>query len=190
MQCPKCGNQLTKEKERKPHEQFIKEFNEVGNHGRSVISQAVPLDYSVTRAWVRGQIGRASIRTGGFSGVTCSIPINGHKGTIGGRFSAEGGYQGRPIRARIMRIGMTTLPRVMRNQGGNPPFINPTSARLNGVAFTRRTNARNPIVRVVGLGAPQMPLNQSAEYVQENLLDYAIRRLEHNFDYMITKGNG
>lgn len=178
---------LTKER----FEQLIRRtFNEVGNRSRTLISREIPNDYNVTQAWVRSQIDRARIETGfRYNGITCTIPINGHKGTIGGRFAAQGGRLGIPLYSWITREGMSHLPAVMKNQGGNPPFINPAAdAKLHGVAFTRRTKARLPIVRVVGLGVPQMPLNRSADAVQDSLLEYAGQRLEHNFLYMFGKG--
>ena len=150
-----------------------------------MIGREVVQDYAVTQQWVKSQIGSYQLSFGGEFPVTCKIPLKGHKGSIGGRFAlsspARSRRQGR-VRARIVRAGVSTMPQRMDNQGGNPPFV------ANGVAFTRRTKARFPIVRVVGLGVPQMPLNRSAEKVQDALLDYAGQRLEHHFGRMI-QGN-
>ena len=156
-------------------------FREVGNRSRTLISREVVQDYAVTRTWVRSQIGNYRLTMGGFSGVTCTIPLSGHKGSIGGRFSANWVRGGR-MTASIIRGSISTLPTVMKNQGGNPPFM------ANGVGFTRRTKARLPIVRVVGLGVPQMPLNRSADDVQDRILEIAGQRLEHNFLFMFGKG--
>lgn len=156
-------------------------FNEVGNRSRTIIAREVTQDYAVTQAWVRSQVERYQLQMGGAAGVTCIIPIRGHKGTIGGRFSATWRRYG-ALRARIVRGGISTLPATMDNQGGNPPFM------AGGVAFTRRTAARLPIVRVVGLGVPQMPLNRSADDIQESILQVAGDRLEHNFMYMFGSG--
>ena len=155
-------------------------FNEVGNRSRTIIAREVTRDYNVTQAWVRSQVERYRLEMGGLSGVTCIIPLRGHKGTIGGRFSATWRRYG-ALRARITRGGMSTLPARMKNQGNNPPFM------ANGVAFTRRTTERLPIVRVVGLGVPQMPLNRSADNVQDQILEVAGNRLEHNFLYMFGR---
>lgn len=57
-----------------------------------------------------------------------------------------------------------------------------------GIAFTRRTQNRLPIVKVVGLGVPQMPLNRSSDDVQDALLQFIGNRLEHNFWFMFGKG--
>ncbi len=160
-------------------------FGEVGKKAKSLIAKEVVQDYAVTQKWVKDNMGSYRLSMGGAYPVTCTIPLKGHKGSIGGRFAlsspARSRRQGR-VRARIVRAGVSTLPQSMDNQGGNPPFV------AGGVAFTRRTKARLPIVRVVGLGVPQMPLNRSAEKVQDALLDYAGQRLEHHFQRMI-KGN-
>lgn len=163
-------------------------FNEVGQRSKTIISKRVPRNYWVNKKWVSGQIEHFKLEHGAMGGVTCTIPLKGAKGTIGGRFSATGGYGGQRIRARIVRGQTTALPTVMKNQGGNPPFINPRSKKLNGVAFTRRTAEKLPIVRVVGLGVPQMPLNQSSEEVRNDILELAWKRLEHNFDFMLGRG--
>ena len=160
-------------------------FGEVGRRSKTMIGREVVQDYAVTQQWVKSQIGSYQLSFGGEFPVTCKIPLKGHKGSIGGRFAlsspARSRRQGR-VRARIVRAGVSTMPQRMDNQGGNPPFV------ANGVAFTRRTKARFPIVRVVGLGVPQMPLNRSEEKVKDALLDYAGQRLEHHFQRMI-KGN-
>ena len=156
-------------------------FGEVGRRSKTIISRAVRRDYVVQDGWVQSQIERPKLSMGGAFGVECRIPLKGKKGVIGPRFPASGGRRGR-ITASIVRTGRSRLPHVMRNQGGNPPFM------AGGVAFTRRTQARLPIVRVAGLGVPQMPLNRSAEEVQDQILDLAGRRLEHNFMHMF--GNG
>lgn len=160
-------------------------FNEVAKKSKTLISKEVVKDYVVTQKWVKEAIGGYNLSLGG-GGVKCVIPLRGHKGTIGGRFRAHGLKSG--ISADIVRTGRSRLPKVMVNQGGNPPFINSKSSTLGGVAFTRRTAARLPIVRVVGLGVPQMPMNRSSDNVSESLLEYAQKRLEHNFSYMMSLG--
>ena len=154
-------------------------FNEVGRRSKTLISRAVRQDYVAQDGWIRSQIMRPQLSMGG--GVQCRIPINGAKGVIGPRFPASGGRRGR-ITASIVRAGRSRLPAVMANQGGNPPFMS------GGVAFTRRTEARLPIVRVVGLGVPQMPLNRSEDETRRLLLEYTGQRLEHNFMFMFGSG--
>lgn len=157
-------------------------FGEVGRRGATIISRAVRQDYVAQDGWIRSQIERPKLSMGGAFGVECRIPINGAKGVLGPRFPASGGRRGRRMTASIVRSGRSRLPAVMRNQGGQPPFM------AKGVGFTRRTKARLPIVRVVGLGVPQMPLNRSADEVQDQILDLCGRRLEHNFMHMFGSG--
>ena len=45
--CPKCGHQLMKEKERKTHEQFIKEFNEVGNQNIEILGKYISCTHKI-----------------------------------------------------------------------------------------------------------------------------------------------
>ncbi|MBR3740579.1 MAG: hypothetical protein IKN04_08975 [Clostridia bacterium] len=161
-------------------------FNEVGNRSKTIIAREVTQDYAVTPAWVRSQIERYRLETGWFYGVKCIIPLKGHKGSIGGRFRAAGGRMSIPLVAWIKRGEMGYLPTAMKNQGGNPPFMG--TGKIDGVAFTRRTKDRLPIVRVVGLGVPQMPLNRSADHVQDAILELAGNRLEHNFEHMLGSG--
>ena len=173
---------LTKEQFEKV---MYRTFGEVGRRAKTLIAKEVVQDYAVTQKWVKDNTGSYQLSMGGAFPVTCTIPLKGHKGSIGGRFALSSPVRSRRegrVRARIVRDQVSTLPQRMENQGGNPPFV------AEGVAFTRRTKARLPIVRVVGLGVPQMPLNRSEEKVQDALLDYAGQRLEHHFQRMI-RGN-
>ena len=154
-------------------------FGEVGRKSKTLISRAVRQDYVAQDGWIRSQIMRPRLSMG--YGVECKIPIKGTKGVIGQRFKAHSLKRGK-ISASIVRSGRSRMPAVMRNQGGNPPFM------AGDVAFTRRTEARLPIVRVVGLGVPQMPLNRSQDETTRLLLEYTGQRLEHNFMYMFGSG--
>lgn len=156
-------------------------FNEVGTRSKPLINRPVTKDYAVTKKWVNDKIGKYQLSYG-MAGVNCVIPLSSKKGTIGGRFAASRGEESERITASILRSKQSVLPSKMKNQGGNPPFIG-----KNGVAFTRRTSERLPIVRVVGLGVPQMPLNQSKDEVRKNILDLAWERLEHNYENMFSK---
>lgn len=154
-------------------------FAEVGRKSKSLIAKEVQKDYQVTQSWVRSQIKGYRLGFGGAAAVTCVIPISGHKGIVGGRFKARGLRNGR-ISANIVKTGRSRLPSRMNNQGGNPPFM------AKGLAFTRRTKARLPIVCVAALAVPQMPMNRSDTKVQEALLDFAGKRLDHNFMHMFA----
>ena len=153
-------------------------FNEVGRKSRTLIAKEVQKDYQVTQRWVKSQIQRYRLSFG-YGGVQCIIPISGHKGIIGRTFKANALRRGR-ISAAIVKTNRSRLPKEMKNQGGNPPFM------AQGMGFTRRTKARLPIVRVVGLGVAQMPLNRSRDEVTDAILDYTEKRLEHNFGRIMS----
>lgn len=170
-------------------------FKRTGGHVKTILRRELPQDYEVTPGWVGSQVGspRTSIGGGGF-GVSCSIPIDGHRGTIGGRFRASGGAHGwnatrgrrYKINARIVKGQTSQMPDTMSHQGGNPPFRNLGSS-LGGATFTRTGEDRLPIARVVGLGVPQMPLNRSKDDVQEDIMDTLMKRLEHEHAYLISR---
>lgn len=159
---------------------MLRLFGEVGRKVKTIVAKDVQVDYAVTQAWVKSQIGPYSLGMGGEFPVTCKIPISGAKGVIGPRFKLSG--RKRKISARIVKSNVSVLPKEMSNQGGNPPFV------YGGVAYTRRTRKRHPIVRVVGLGVPQMPLNRSQDAVQSDILDYIDQRLDHHFIGMFGGG--
>ena len=170
---------LTKEQFEKV---MYRTFGEVGRRAKTLIAKEVVQDYAVTQKWVKDNTGSYQLSMGGAFPVTCTIPLKGHKGSIGGRFALSSPVRSRRegrVRARIVRDQVSTLPQRMENQGGNPPFV------AEGVAFTRRTKARLPIVRVVGLGVPQMPLNRSEPSVQEDIKTYMYNRMEHEFQRII-----
>lgn len=164
-------------------------FREVGQKSKKLISDEIRKEYQAPAGWVKGNIQNFRLSFGGGFPVTCTIPISSAKGVIGRTFkgnqlrrSPKGikGMKGR-ISAKIVKGKSSILPPKMENQGGNPPFI------IGEVAFTRRTNKRFPIVRVVALGVPQMPLNRSKPGVENALLEYTAARLEHNFTYMFGR---
>lgn len=154
-------------------------FGEVGRKSKTLIAKEVRKEYEAPYGWVLGQIQHFGLTFGGAFPVTCTIPISSAKGVIGPRFKLSG--RKRKISARIVKGAVSVLPRHMPAQGGNPPFV------VGGTAFTRRTKARFPIVRVVGLAVPQMPMNRAATGVQTELLNYTAERLEHNFAYMFGR---
>lgn len=170
-------------------------IKKTGSRVRSILKQELPKEYRVTSTWVGSQVRnpRTSFGGGGL-GVSCSIPVVGSRGSIGGRFGASGGAHGwnsknrkYRIKARILAKEQSTLPSAMKRQGGNPPFRNLSAGALNGVAFTRKGKERLPIAPVVGLGVPQMPMNRSQDDVQERIATYLNDRLVHEHAFLISK---
>ena len=155
-------------------------FAEAGRKTKTIIAKDTTVDYAVTQGWVKSKIRPFKLGFGGEFPVTCVIPISGEKGVIGPRYKLSG--RKRKISARIVKSNVSVLPREMENQGGNPPFIR------GGVVYTRKTKKRYPIVRVVGLGVPQLPLNRSEDAVRNDILDYIGDRMEHHFIGMFGGG--
>lgn len=140
-------------------------LTDTGRAAKSIIGDTVVEDYVVTKSWAADKVGFPQVSGGG--GLTVIVPVRGSRGMIGPVYpivGASGGKKKRRIRAKIVRDGVSTLPDKMDHQGGNPPFV------AKGRVFTRRTNKRYPIVRVVGLGVPQMPINRSQAKIEKKLL--------------------
>ena len=154
-------------------------FNEVGRKSKTLIAREVRKEYAAPYGWVQQHIQHFRLSFGGSFPVTCIIPISSTKGVIGDVFKLSG--RKRKISAKILKGSISTLPKKMKNQGGNPPFV------ASGRAYTRRTNARFPIVRVVALADPQMPMNRASAGVQSQLLNFTATRLEHNFAQMFGR---
>lgn len=171
-----------------------------GNHVKTIVGKAVPRYYHVTQKKVKSYIGSPEISSGtGALGVSCCIPIDGERMSIGGTFKATGGAPGWNVRkgkrykinAKIVKGQGSTLPKVMSHQGGNPPFINTAAPKLNGVAFTRTgkktKNGKDAIASVVGLGVPQMPMNLAKDDVQDDVMEMLMKRLEAEHKFIISK---
>ncbi len=172
-------------------------LNRTGNNVGTILKTELPQDYEVKPSWVLSHVGKPRITFGGGGlGVNCVIPIDGARGSIGGRFGASGGRHGwnsakkggkrYKINAKIVKGQGSTMPETMTRQGGNPPFRN-LGSKLGGVTFTRVTKKRFPIARVVGLGVPQMPLNRSKDDVQDQIMDTLMKRLEQEHRYIIQR---
>lgn len=183
-------------------EMLRRTFNDAGKKVKTILRQEVPEDYEVTAGWVGKHVG-FPVPFSGAGGIGVKVPLDGVRGSIGGTFHASGGYhryshatrvhmadgtvrsrkahwRNARVRAAIVKGNTSTMPMHMRHQGGNPPFM------VGGVAFTRKTNSRFPIVRVVGLAMPQMPINRSEGDVQKEIADYTMKRLAHHFSYLIS----
>lgn len=178
-------------------EMLRRTFNDAGRKVKTIMRQEIPDDYAVTAGWVGKHVG-FPVPFSGAGGIGVKVPLDGARGSIGGTFAASGGYhrythatqvhmangtvrsrkahwRNARVRAQIVKGNVSTMPSAMTHQGGNPPFM------VGGIAFTRRTEKRFPIVSVVGLAMPQMPLNRSEADVQKQIADYTMARLMHHF---------
>ena len=168
-------------------------FSRTGRHVKTILKKDLPKEYNAKASWIGSQVGAPRTELGGVAGVSCSIPIKGTRGTIGGTFNASGGAHGwnaklrrYKVSAQMVKGQRSTMPSQMSHQGGNPPFRNLGSS-LGGLTFTRTTDDRLPIARVAGIGVPQMPLNRSEDDVQTDIMDMLMKRLEHEHERLIAK---
>lgn len=160
---------------------------DAGRRAKTIVKRAASKDYAVGPNWIGGHIGRPKM-SGGGSETTATVPVNGVRGILGPRYKLAGRI--RPtkakgkrykISARILRGKVSTLPSVLPHQGGNAPFV----ATGNGgvrMVFTRHDRK---MVRVPGVAVPQMITNQSEDEIQDELLDYIEKRLDHHFERML-----
>lgn len=147
---------------------------DVGRKAKGIIGDYVIEDYVVSKGWVTSQVGHPEVS----GDLTVIVPIRGSRGGIGPIYpiaEQSGSGKKRRIRANIVRSGASTLPATMDHQGGNPPFV------AKGAVYTRKTKGRRPIVRVVGLGVPQMPMNRSREKIENELVHEMERSAMRHF---------
>ncbi|MDD3881904.1 MAG: hypothetical protein PHI27_06595 [Eubacteriales bacterium] len=162
-------------------------FKRTGEHVKTIIKREVPKEYEAKPSWIASNIGKPKMSFGGIGGasVGCTIPIDGTRGVLGSRFSASGPRGRRrksgkySIHAKIVKGQSSTLPAVMSHQGGQPPFFN------GKIVMTRKGKERLPIVRVAGLGVPQMPMNRSRDSVQTDILNTISARIEHEYARLV-----
>lgn len=171
-----------------------------GRHVKTILKKDLPKEYNAKPSWIGSQVGAPKIELGGgVAGVSCSIPIKGTRGTIGGTFNASGGAHGwnatrrrYKVSAQMVKSKRSILPSEMKHQGGYPPFRN-LGSKLGKLTFTRTgektSKGKDAIAKVVGISVPQMPLNRSEDDVQTDIMDMLMKRLEQEHARII-KGLG
>lgn len=168
-------------------------FRRTGSHVKMILRKDLPVQYHVKAGNVSSAVQAPRVTGGGGGGTGCVIPIVDRRGTVGGRYKASGGAHGwnslrrkYKVTARVVKAGTSTLPANMPGSyGGNPPFRN-LGSRLGGLAFTRKTKARFPIMSVESIAIPQMPLNRSEADVQNDIKKYMEQRMEHEIQRVIA----
>ena len=197
-------------KELTPREMRIFEyrvFKSVGASVKTVIKKDVTKHYNILQRVVAADIKYPRMLRSANMDIGCCIPIEGQRHIIGGNtFKAEGGTRGfKDIRAgkrykittKIVKGKTSTLPEVMENQGGHPPFRNIDAKHLNDATFTRAKRAglppkpnNMPIYRVTGLAVPQMPMNLAEKDVQEDIVNRLMDKIEKEYDKLMKKRVG
>ena len=150
---------------------------------KTILARTLPKQYAVKQQFIRAGVGRYmdSSVVGNINRINVAVPLSGVRGVIGETFRSRG-KPGRPkrgrrkISAKLMKKHWSKLPETMEHQGGNPPFVG-----KNKIVYTRKDKKRAyPIVRVAGLGLPQMPLNQSRKEVEDAIIKRMSVRLDHH----------
>lgn len=158
-------------------------MSNTGRKVKSIIRKAAQKEYAVKLNWVSRQVGSPH-KTGT---VGCVIPVKGVRGILArgskGEFAITGGqrlkgrHRYRAIQAKIVKGTKSTLPATIPHQGGNPPFV------ARGIVFTRKyRTSSHPIVRVPGIGVPQIPINRSQEEVQEEIVGYLEQEITRQYE--------
>ena len=171
-------------------------FKRTTRHVRMILKKDLPKQYRVKSSEIQAAVSTGTVVRSPGMGVGCTIPVRGPRGDIGGKYKAFGGARGWEslhkkyrVRARIVKSGTSVLPgRMPGNYGGNPPFRNLAAPSLHGLAFTRKTKERFPIMKVTGIAIPQMPPNRSEPDVQGDIKDYMQRQIEQRFRALIMNG--
>ena len=155
-------------------------YSRTGKHVKRILKEDLPKQYQVTPGMVGKTVGDVSI-----AGMGCTIPVRDSRGSIGGRYGASGGAHGwnslrrkYKVKARIVKGGASILPGTV--MAGYPPFRNLGSS-LGGLTFSRTSKKRGPILKVSGIAIPQMPMNRSEGDVQEDIKEFLMAQIEHEF---------
>ena len=170
-------------------------YRRTGAHVKTILRKDLPKQYQIKAKDISAAVRNAQV-TSGAAGAGCTIPVVDRRGKIGGRYKASGGTHGweslrskKRVRARIVKSGRSVLPSSMPGAyGGNKPFINLNAPKLNGVAFTRKTKARLPIMPVEGIAIPQMPMTRSEDDVQNDIKEYLERQIEQRMQWLLRSG--
>ena len=184
-------------------------LKEVGAKAKTKAKKEVAAKYYGGTAFINSAIGSPKIEGGGAS-LTCRIVNKGPKGTIGGTFTASGGWYGwnppgYSISANIVKGQVSVLPANMASYGGQPPFrnlggkgfIGKNTKRKNVKLNKMQTGATNVYTRsgpafhakfrsVSALAVPQMIVNRAAPGIEKDIDTYAAARVVHNFNYMFN----
>lgn len=166
-------------------------FSRTGGHVKKILREDLPPRYYVKASEINAAVGNVQMQTSA-GGVGCTIPIKGTRGSVGGKYSASGGAHGwnslrrkYRVKGRITKDGVSTMPAKMPDTyGGYPPFRN-LGSKLGGLTFTRKTKKRFPIMVVRSMTIPQMPMHRSKPAVQNDIKEYMMKRMEHEFQRAI-----
>lgn len=165
-----------------------------GRHVGTILKKDLPQKYHVTGGEIGSVVKNPQLSMGGGM-VGCTIPLVGKRKNIGTGYSATGYRRGwraltsgkYKITAKILKSGASTLPFDMSSYAGFPPFRNMPS-KLGALTFTRTSKQRGPIEKVSGIAVPQMPMNQSRDQVERDIVQYLDQRINARITALINNG--
>ena len=185
-------------------------FRRVPGHIRRIMPSIIVKDYHVQKRYVARTIQKGTL-TKDAKGVTCIIPVIDPRGIVGGsNYTLAAGARrmaerrlhmsnkqkkGKPyrIKFKMKQQKVSVLPKRMpearrSSYGDQPPFVTPRASKTNGLVFTRKFAKRAlPIIRVGGIGVPQMPLNESEKPVQHDIAQYIEKELTLNYEEILRR---
>jgi hypothetical protein len=194
-------------------------MNRTGSRAKTLVAKEVTTDYQIPYGKALSAISPPMTTKG--NGVTCVLRVSGARGKIardGGKgtfkatpvrsrngkirkmqkktFRAIGAKGGYAVQARILKGGMTILPKTgegthfmvssgpregevyVRLSGGQKYTAKVTYTKKNGVEVTHYVK-KDAIRPGVGIGVPQMPMNRSAPKIQARIIEVMRERILH-----------
>lgn len=108
-------------------------FMRTARNVKKILQEEIPKEYHAKKRWIGQSVKAPRVSFGGFTRepVSCTIPIEGPRGTLGRRFKASW-PPGRRVKGKKYRITVDVvknhrgrLPEVSPRQGKQPYFISP-----------------------------------------------------------------
>ena len=179
-------------------------FRRTGSHTKSIMQKELPEDYFVKRSEIGKAVGAPRMTTGA-GNIGCCIPVRGKMRHIGGSVEAVGGIRGwesarlggkkYKIWARIVRRGVSELPTEMEKHKENAPFRNLGAEKIGDVAYVRNSTGKssfkkpgkNKFVSLTAVAVPQMPVNRSADDMQDSIRKKLYERIEHEHNWRFKR---
>lgn len=176
-------------------------IQDVGRRVRTLSKKEIRKEYRAKSGRIDKAIRRPVYSLNGT--ISCIIPIMDARGTIATKSGAYTALKRGPG-AKVVKSANSILP---HNRTDMRIHFYIPSGRLNGHVFVRHNDGKKWIGKRsekdrikktrmrkgslshgVGIGIPQMPMNRAAEGIQNDVAQYAMKRLLH-YQEQILKGN-
>lgn len=170
---------------------------ETSKHVKTIVKKRIREEYRVGEKPILQSLGSPQI-TVGATEISCLIPVRRNRGIISTGSMSSGCYMAlkRGPSAKVLVAGNSMLP---HSKGKRRIHFYVPSGTLKGHVMVRHEdgkhwkgkrrdengNVTGKISRVgsishgVGIAVPQMPMNRSAEAIQNDAAEYMLKRLDH-----------